>query len=51
MNIEMIEFNGTKYAEIIWNDTSVNKTTFFSPPESSRVDVLMTEWVLMLRRS
>ncbi len=35
MSIESIEYNGIKYAEIIWADTSVEKTTFFSPPESS----------------
>jgi hypothetical protein len=33
--LETIEFNGTKYAEIIWANTSVERTTFFSPPESS----------------
>jgi hypothetical protein len=35
MAIEIIEHAGTKYAEIIWADTTVDKTTFFSPPESS----------------
>jgi hypothetical protein len=35
MNVETIEYNGTKYAEIIWADTRVSKTTFFSPPQSS----------------
>ncbi|HWP46805.1 MAG TPA: hypothetical protein VNM22_06545 [Candidatus Limnocylindrales bacterium] len=35
MSIESIEYNGVKYAEIIWADTRVEKTTFFSPPESS----------------
>lgn len=35
MSVEIIEFNGTKYAEIIWADTRVTQTTFFSPPESS----------------
>ncbi len=35
MSVEVIEHNGTKYAEIIWADTRVEKTTFFSPPESS----------------
>jgi hypothetical protein len=34
-HIEAVEFNGIKYAEIIWADAHVNKTTFFSPPESS----------------
>lgn len=35
MSVEVIEHNGTRYAEIIWADTRVTKTTFFSPPESS----------------
>ena len=35
MGIEVIEFNGTRYAEVIWSDVRVEKTTFFSPPESS----------------
>jgi hypothetical protein len=35
MSIETIEQNGTRYAEIIWASTRVDKTTFFSPPESS----------------
>jgi len=35
MSIELIEYNGVKYAEVIWADTRVEKTTFFSPPESS----------------
>lgn len=35
MSIEVIEHNGTRYAEIIWADTRVEKTRFFSPPESS----------------
>jgi hypothetical protein len=35
MSIESIEYNGVKYAEVIWADTRVEKTTFFSPPESS----------------
>lgn len=34
-SIEAIEYNGIKYAEIIWAHISVEKTTFFSPPESS----------------
>jgi hypothetical protein len=33
--IEIIEHAGTKFAEIIWANTSVDKTTFFSPAESS----------------
>ena len=35
MSIETIEFNGVKFAQIIWADTRVSQTTFFSPPESS----------------
>src|SRR3569832_1861921 len=35
MSIEVIEYHGTKYAEIIWANARVDKTTFFSPPESS----------------
>lgn len=35
MNVERIEYDGVRYAEIIWADTRVPKTTFFSPPESS----------------
>jgi hypothetical protein len=35
MSVETIEFHETKYAQIIWADTSVTQTTFFSPPESS----------------
>ena len=35
MSIEVIEHNGIRYAEIIWADTRVDKTRFFSPPESS----------------
>jgi hypothetical protein len=35
MSVEMIDYNGTKYAEVIWADTRVEHTTFFSPPESS----------------
>lgn len=35
MSVESVEFNGTKYAEIIWSHASVEQTTFFSPPESS----------------
>lgn len=33
--IETIENNGKRYAEIIWANERVEKTTFFSPPESS----------------
>jgi hypothetical protein len=35
MSIETVEYEGTRYAEIIWADTSVEKTTFFSPASSS----------------
>jgi hypothetical protein len=35
MSMELIEYNGVKYAEVIWADTRVEQTTFFSPPESS----------------
>ena len=35
MALETIEVDGTRYAEIIWADTTVEETTFFSPPESS----------------
>ena len=35
MGIELVEYNGTRYAEIIRADVTAEKTTFFSPPESS----------------
>jgi hypothetical protein len=35
VSIETIEYNGVKFAEIIWAGTRVSRTTFFSPPESS----------------
>jgi hypothetical protein len=35
MAAEVIEQGGTTYAEIIWADTQVEGSTFFSPPESS----------------
>lgn len=35
MSIELIEYNRIRYAEVIWADTKVEKTTFFSPAESS----------------
>lgn len=35
MSIEVIELNGLRYAEVIWSDVRVDKTCFFSPPESS----------------
>jgi hypothetical protein len=34
-NVETVEFGGIKYAEILWADTRVDKTTFFSPANSS----------------
>lgn len=33
--LETIDHNGKRYAEIIWAAERVEKTTFFSPPESS----------------
>ena len=33
--IEQIEYNGIKYAEVLWANVQVDHTTFFSPPESS----------------
>jgi hypothetical protein len=35
VKIETIEHNGIRYAEIIYADVVVDKTTFFSPAESS----------------
>lgn len=35
MGLETIEYNGIHYADIIWADTTVDHTVFFSPPESS----------------
>ena len=35
MSTESIEYDGIKYAEIIWANTHVNETTFFSPADSS----------------
>jgi hypothetical protein len=35
MGAEVIEKGGTKYAEVIWAHTTVERSTFFSPPESS----------------
>ena len=35
MGIEVVEVGGTRYAEIIRANESVDRTTFFSPPESS----------------
>jgi oxalate decarboxylase/phosphoglucose isomerase-like protein (cupin superfamily) len=35
VSAELVEHEGTTYAEIIWADTRVDKTRFFSKPESS----------------
>lgn len=35
MGIEVVEHNGTRYAEVIRADVAVETTTFFSPAESS----------------
>ena len=35
MSYEVIELNGLRYAEVIWADTRVEKTRFFSQPTSS----------------
>jgi hypothetical protein len=35
MSIELVEHCNIRYAEILWSDTQVEHTTFFSPPESS----------------
>ena len=35
MSVESVEYGGVRYAEIIWADTRVEKTTFYSPEESS----------------
>lgn len=35
MSVESIEYDGIKYAEIIWADTRVEETAFFSPAEAS----------------
>lgn len=35
MAVESVEYNGTRYAEIIWANERVKKSTFFSPAESS----------------
>lgn len=32
---EVVEYEGRQYAEIIWANTTVGTTTFFSPAESS----------------
>ncbi|MFZ5862534.1 MAG: hypothetical protein ACOYXR_06840 [Nitrospirota bacterium] len=35
MSFEVIEYNGIRYAEVLWADTRVPKSRFFSPAESS----------------
>ena len=35
MSYEVIERDGVRYAEVLWADTRVEKTRFFSPAESS----------------
>lgn len=35
MSLEVVEFGGKRYAEVIWADTRAEKTVFFSPLESS----------------
>ena len=35
MSFEVIEFDGVRYAEVIWADTRVEITKFFSPADSS----------------
>ena len=35
MGFEIIEHEGRRYGEIIWADTTVEKSKFFSPDESS----------------
>jgi anti-sigma factor ChrR (cupin superfamily) len=35
VSVEVVEQDGTKYAEILWANTTVEKTRFFSPAESS----------------
>jgi len=35
MSVELVEFGGVRYAEVIWSDTKADSTVFFSPPESS----------------
>lgn len=35
VSVETVEHGGVRYAEIIWADTRVETTTFFSPAESS----------------
>jgi hypothetical protein len=35
MSFEVIERNGLRYAEVLWADTRLKQSKFFSPPESS----------------
>ena len=35
MAVKTIEYNGILYAQVIWANSKVAETTFFSPPESS----------------
>ncbi len=35
MAVESVAYNGKRYAEIIWADTCVEHTTFYSPADSS----------------
>ena len=35
MSLEIIEHNGTRFAEVIRADVAVDRTTFYSPAESS----------------
>lgn len=35
VSVEVIQDGDTRYAEVIWADTTVETTAFFSPPESS----------------
>src|SRR5258708_18240898 len=35
MSLEVIEHNGVRYAEVLWADTRVKHSTFFSPAASS----------------
>ena len=35
MGLEIVEHDGIRYAEIIWADTRVERTVFYSPQESS----------------
>jgi len=35
LGIESVQYGGVRYAEVIRADVRVEKTTFFSPPESS----------------